>query len=141
MDHERIQQELNAVGCVCRRIVDGQPVVDSGDPDIAQACINAHIEDEAQWLATDLDADADDDTDPLFALAELVLVEEWEAYLAIQTNRIRELRYQAYTARGGINDYALEAMSDTDNYTDIKAEMKRRKDAIKAKYPWPGDYR
>src|SRR5208283_4047208 len=97
---ERILDELRAVGFNPTGLSNGEPCGDwEPDNELFTALCSVHIPDEATYLATDLTAtttalqsELGDDVD------------KWEAYLEVQTTLIRNKRYTAYIARGGVND-------------------------------------
>ena len=142
---ERILDELRAVGINPRGMSSGVPWGDDEAPGmtyksstnpIIVAVLASHIPDEAAYLATDLTASA-------VALQSALGddVDKWEAYLGVQTSLIREKRYAAYMARGGVNDVYHEVKSDGGTDAAAKQAAVAAKTAVKAKFPWPGTYR
>jgi hypothetical protein len=129
----RIQQELQAVGCVCNRIVNGVPVVELGDTQVAKLVLQLHIADDITWISTNLAKHAKD-------LKTLIKEEQWIAYCRIQCDEIRRRRQVAYAANDGPNAVFLEMVSDGDTFTNAKNAAHNRKGDIQKEIPWPGDY-
>jgi hypothetical protein len=129
---ERLQQELQAVGCACHRIVNGVPVVESGNPTVSALVQAIHIADEATYIATDLEEHA-------AALESLVTQNQWEAYLAVQTDLILSLRRAAYVA---LDDEAswIERFAEASNFGQLLTTTKGLVADVEAAFPFPGEY-
>jgi hypothetical protein len=130
----RLLRELNACGCACNRMMDGQPILEPGDHTVADEVLACHIPHDDEWIATDLTKHAK-------VLKTLVTKEQWAAYCQTQCDEIRRRRQAAYAANDGPNAVFLEMVSDGDTFTNAKNAAHDRKGDIQKKIPWPGDYR
>lgn len=87
-------------------------------------------QDETGFLSLDLESDK-------YALVvkSLVTADQWDTFKTLQTDRIRELRKAAYTLE--TDGLFLASQYDEAGTDDWKTAVA----GIKARYPWPGDYR
>ncbi|MEJ2746103.1 MAG: hypothetical protein P8123_10545 [bacterium] len=132
MMSERIIDELTAVGCECPGIINGVPIILSDPYDAATLVQSLFIADEATWLATDLETHA-------ASLQALLPQAEWEAYLAVQTDRIRALRHEAFVALEE-EKTIIERIAEEGNFGLFNVAMQNLVATVEAQYPFPGEY-
>jgi hypothetical protein len=129
---ERIVEELQAVGCTCYGMIDGIPVI-TADPYSAATLVQSlFIADQATWLATDLAIHA-------ASLQAILPAPQWEAYLAVQTDRIRALRHAAFDALDKEKTW-VERFAEAGNFGQLLVATKQNVADIETQYPFPGEY-
>ena len=133
MDFDRLLRELEAVGLRCKGRENGLPkfaenILTHSTAELAEAVLRAHVPDEEHYLTLDL-VDCSE-------LIKLVDKAQWAKYLAIQTEMIRRKRRAAYNEEA--DPIFMDCMGDQKG--DLTKWHEKRKE-IKARYPWPGEYR
>lgn len=144
----RLVEECRAVGLDAKGINSNNELFfgEEPNPELLALVENAHIPrddigdrdpyfnpDYITYISTDLES-----YPPAQALKAYITDEQWQAYLAIQTSLIKNLRASAYQSpidgSDGLRDQYL-----ADELT--KEEWLAKRQEVKDRYPWPGNYR
>lgn len=143
----RLVEECKAVGLDALGIDSNNQLVFGDEPDAELLGLveAAHIPRDAvgdtdpyfnpdyiTYISTDLESYL-----PAQALKDRVSAEQWEAYRSLQTDLIRNLRSSAYSHPDGSDGLRDQYLADELS----KEEWLAKRQEVKDRYPWPGDYR